>query len=116
MRALRLRMSWIVLFSTCPMWSMPVTFGGGMTMENAGLMDFAFAVKHELSCQNLYHLSSTACGSYAFGISDIVFCHRGTENTELKQVFSEPSVPPWLKIISSSKHTPCYPPAPGERQ
>src|SRR3954468_15326064 len=72
MRALRLRMSWMVLFSTCPMWSMPVTFGGGMTMENAGLMDFAFAVKHELSCQNFYHLSSTACGSYAFDISDML--------------------------------------------
>ena len=33
MRALRLRMSWMVLLSTWPMCSMPVTFGGGMTME-----------------------------------------------------------------------------------
>src|SRR5215469_14044810 len=96
MRALRLRMSWMVLFSTCPMWSMPVTFGGGMTMENAGLMDFAFAVKHEFSCQNLYHLSSTACGSYAFGISDIVNLpqrHR-EDRVGIQTRFS---VPLWLK-------------------
>src|SRR5579862_5687122 len=75
MRALRLRMSWIVLLSTCPMWSMPVTFGGGMTMENAGLDDFAFAVKQFCFSQKSYHFSSTACGSYAFEISDIYFNH-----------------------------------------
>ena len=33
MRALRARMSWMVLLRTCPMWSTPVTYGGGITME-----------------------------------------------------------------------------------
>ena len=30
----RTTMSWSTLFRTCPMWSIPVTFGGGMTIEN----------------------------------------------------------------------------------
>jgi hypothetical protein len=29
----RTRMSWRVLFSACPMWREPVTFGGGITIE-----------------------------------------------------------------------------------
>ena len=33
MRFQRTRMSWSVLFSAWPMWSEPVTFGGGMTMQ-----------------------------------------------------------------------------------
>ena len=32
-RFIRIRMSWSVLFSACPMWSDPVTFGGGITIE-----------------------------------------------------------------------------------
>ena len=31
MRARRTRMSWMVLFSMWPMWSTPVTLGGGIT-------------------------------------------------------------------------------------
>ena len=34
------------------MWSTPVTFGGGMTMEYAGLADFSFATKNFPSSQN----------------------------------------------------------------
>ena len=33
MRSKRTRMSWSVLLSAWPMWSEPVTFGGGMTIE-----------------------------------------------------------------------------------
>ena len=29
----RIRMSWMVLSRACPMWSEPVTLGGGMTMQ-----------------------------------------------------------------------------------
>ena len=36
-RARRARMSWIVLFRTCPSVRTPVILGGGMTMENGGL-------------------------------------------------------------------------------
>ena len=32
-RAFRINTSWIVLFKTCPMVSIPVTFGGGITIE-----------------------------------------------------------------------------------
>ena len=32
MRSKRQRMSWSVLLRACPMWSEPVTFGGGMTI------------------------------------------------------------------------------------
>ncbi len=32
----RARMSSIVRPYACPMWSFPVTFGGGMTIENRG--------------------------------------------------------------------------------
>ena len=63
MRALRARMSWMVLLRTWPIVSMPVTFGGGMTMEYAGFVDCASATKHFRSSQNWYHLSSTDCGS-----------------------------------------------------
>jgi hypothetical protein len=31
MRLRRMTTSWIVLLSACPIWSEPVTFGGGMT-------------------------------------------------------------------------------------
>ena len=56
-------MSWMVLFSTCPSVSTPVTFGGGMTMEYAGLSDSGSAVKQPSASQYAYHFSSTACGS-----------------------------------------------------
>ena len=32
-RCLRTSVSWIVLLSPCPMWSDPVTFGGGIAIE-----------------------------------------------------------------------------------
>ena len=45
------------------MCNMPVTLGGGMTMEYAGLADVASAVKQFCFSQKSYHLSSTDCGS-----------------------------------------------------
>jgi hypothetical protein len=32
MRRHRIRMSWMAMVRACPMWSEPVTFGGGMTI------------------------------------------------------------------------------------
>ena len=64
--ALRARMSWMVLFSTCPSVSTPVTFGGGMTMEYAGRVSetrAGSAVKQFRSSQNCYRFDSTDCGS-----------------------------------------------------
>ena len=41
----RVRMSWSVLFKQWPMWSEPVTFGGGMTMTKGCLVEAGLAVK-----------------------------------------------------------------------
>lgn len=60
------------LFKTWPMWRMPVTFGGGMTMEYPSLEEFSSAWKQPLVVHFSYHCFSTACGSYALGSSDIV--------------------------------------------
>jgi hypothetical protein len=45
MRAKRVRISCRVLLRMCPMWSTPVTFGGGITIENAGRGSFSSAWK-----------------------------------------------------------------------
>src|SRR5947207_2645159 len=50
-------------------------FGGGMTIENAGLDDFGFASKSRLSIQRAYHFGSTVLGSYVFGSSGIAIDH-----------------------------------------
>src|SRR5579871_2898460 len=65
MRLRRARMSWIVLSSTCPMCSTPVTLGGGMTIEKAGFVEPGLAVKQPFASHSAYHLSSTCFGSYA---------------------------------------------------
>ena len=36
MRARRTKTSWMVLLSMCPMWSTPVTLGGGITTVYGG--------------------------------------------------------------------------------
>src|SRR3954451_6754228 len=71
-RARRARISWIVLFKTCPSVSMPVMFGGGITIENGGFDDCGFATKSRFSSQCWYHFGSTAFGSYRLGSSTIV--------------------------------------------
>ena len=45
----RLSISWSVLSSAWPTCSEPVTFGGGMTIEKAGLGDEASALKSPFS-------------------------------------------------------------------
>src|SRR5437870_5206735 len=75
MRARRQRMSWIVSFKTWPSVSTPVTFGGGITIENGGFDDFEFATKSRSSIQCRYHFGSTAFGSYLFGSSAIAINH-----------------------------------------
>ena len=45
------------------MWRMPVTLGGGRTMENLGFADFGSAVKRPSSSQKAPHFSSTGLGS-----------------------------------------------------
>ena len=81
------------------MWSMPVTLGGGMTMEKAGRLSLTrsgSAVKQPLDCQNSYHLSSTEEGSYVFGITAISYFflnHRWTQiNTDGTVLVYDPLV------------------------
>src|SRR5215468_10600060 len=64
-------MSWIVLFKTWPSVSIPVMFGGGITIENGGFGDSGFATKSRFSSQRWYHFGSTAFGSYLLGSSAI---------------------------------------------
>ncbi len=45
------------------MCRMPVTFGGGRTMENLGFVDFGSPTKSPSSSQNWPHFSSTGLGS-----------------------------------------------------
>jgi hypothetical protein len=42
---------------------MPVTFGGGITIENGGFGECASARKYPASSQRAYHFGSTAFGS-----------------------------------------------------
>src|ERR1700724_1936212 len=70
-RARRARMSWIVLLSTWPSVSIPVMFGGGMTIEKAAFDEFGSALKSQLSIQRAYHFGSTLTGSYVFESSGI---------------------------------------------
>src|SRR5215471_15456393 len=78
-RARRARMSWIVSLSTCPSVSTPVMFGGGITIENGGFDDFAFATKSRFSIHRWYHFGSTDFGSYLFGSSAIAINHPKPE-------------------------------------
>ena len=57
------KMSCMVLFSMWPMCKTPVTLGGGMTMVY-GSRPSGLLLNILLSIQYLYHLASTACGSY----------------------------------------------------
>src|SRR5712664_476213 len=62
-------MSISVCSSMCPMWSEPVTFGGGMTIENTGPGAVASALNRASFTQKSAHRGSICCGSYAFAIS-----------------------------------------------
>ena len=70
-RACLTRISWIVLFSICPIWSTPVTFGGGITTVY-GSRPSGLLLNNLLLSQYSYHLDSTACGSYLLA-SSIIF-------------------------------------------
>ena len=70
MRSKRQRMSWIVLLRACPMWSEPVTFGGGMTIVygSAPLRSSRPALKASASSQRVEMRASTAEGSNVLSI------------------------------------------------
>src|ERR1700731_222850 len=74
MRCQRVRMSISVWSSMCPMCSDPVTFGGGMTIENTGPGAFASALNSSSFTQKSAHRGSICCGSYAFAISRAIRC------------------------------------------
>src|SRR6266853_6082562 len=58
----------------CPMCSEPVTFGGGITIENTGSGAFASALNSASFTQKSAHRGSIFCGSYAFAISRAIRC------------------------------------------
>ena len=61
MRRQRVRTSWIVSFRAWPMWRMPVTFGGGMTMLHGSPSPFGLNLP--VFSHHGYHLASSAAGS-----------------------------------------------------
>src|ERR1051326_736539 len=64
-----------IVLKTWPSVSTPVIFGGGITIENGGFDDFAFATKSRSSTHRRYHFGSTKFGSYLLGSSAIAINH-----------------------------------------
>src|ERR1700704_2259142 len=58
----------------CPMCRDPVTFGGGMTIENTGPGALGSALKSSSFTQYSAQRGSICCGSYAFAISRAMRC------------------------------------------
>src|SRR5712691_2367068 len=74
MRCQRVRMSISVCSSMCPICSEPVTFGGGITIENTGPGAFESALNSASFTQKSAQRGSICCGSYAFAISRAIRC------------------------------------------
>ena len=55
--------------SACPTWSLPVTLGGGITMQYGGFPELGSAVKYPRTTHASAHLGSTSAGSYRVVIS-----------------------------------------------
>src|SRR5437773_1665652 len=68
----RIRMSCSDDPSACPMWSDPVTLGGGSVIEYGTVGLASSASKKPFSIQNLSHRGSTSDGSYCLGSADVV--------------------------------------------
>jgi dipeptidyl aminopeptidase/acylaminoacyl peptidase len=67
-RSRRVRTSWSVMSSAWPMWSEPVTFGGGMTIVH-GCASGRSGRNRPSPSQCTYHRCSIAVGSKVFGSS-----------------------------------------------
>ncbi len=74
-RLYRTRISCMVLSMACPMCSLPVTFGGGITIEKLCFPSSIFPAKYLFCSHTEYQCSSTCFGSYTldrFLLSSIV--------------------------------------------
>src|SRR5699024_799702 len=69
MRFMRVIISCSVVSQAWPRCSFPVTFGGGMTMENGSLLLVTSDLNKPALTQFSYLPSSTSAGLYFFGIS-----------------------------------------------
>ena len=52
----------MALSQACPMWSEPVTFGGGMTMQKDSLLVSMEGAKRFCAIHSSYHLLSMSAG------------------------------------------------------
>src|SRR5216683_2786276 len=95
-RCQRVRISISVCSSMCPMCSDPVTFGGGITIENTGPGSLASALNSASFTQKSAHRGSICCGSYAFAISRAINCTFSVYGRAL----ARPSMP--LRIVQSN--------------
>src|SRR5215472_8657780 len=83
MRCQRVRMSISVCSSMCPICSEPVTFGGGMTIENTGPRALGSALNRASFTQNSAQRGSIRCGSYALAISRAISCYFSGDSAEV---------------------------------
>src|ERR671929_1623847 len=67
-RALRVSVSCSVIVSACPTCNRPVTFGGGIEIENGSRSD-GIGWKYPRRTHSSYHLSSADFASYCDGMS-----------------------------------------------
>ena len=71
-RARRIKISWMVLLSIWPIWSTPVTLGGGITIVY-GSRSSGVDLNKSCFIQYSYHLPSTSSGLYVFANSFIIY-------------------------------------------
>src|SRR5947207_11218035 len=86
MRLRRAITSSTVSWSMWPMCSDPVTFGGGMTMTNAGLSDFASARKYPFDSHHWYQRLSTSRALYVLGSSAFIHPLQFLANNLLRDI------------------------------
>src|SRR5207237_2397629 len=70
----------------CPICREPVTFGGGITIENAGRADFASARKYPFDSHHWYQRPSTSFASYVLEMSTLIDSLQFLANDFLRDV------------------------------
>mmetsp|Transcript_5126 Transcript_5126/g.18346 ORF Transcript_5126/g.18346 Transcript_5126/m.18346 type:complete len:327 (+) Transcript_5126:2424-3404(+) len=107
--------SWMLFVSAWPMCKAPVTFGGGITTTNLGLLDPIVGLKYPSLSHHSYHPASTPAGLYAFAIGTTagsLYSPFGTASAAASAAASSsdaPSPPPRFFFLFLSSPPP--PPA-----
>src|SRR6516162_925045 len=89
MRRQRINTSCSVLLSAWPMCRAPVTFGGGMTMQNCFRAKSGRLWKKPRSSQNCSQRCCASLGSYALGSSVAIRCNSFSSTNNTNKLESE---------------------------